>query len=77
MGAETKSLGILIDDLITTSMKLWHLQEIYNRDVITDEELGQAFRKIQKLNVRRNAIMNAIDEISQLGLFSTTEKTYK
>jgi hypothetical protein len=77
MDVERKSIGMLIDDLITTSMKLWYLQEIYNKPGITNNDLGEAFRKIQTLNVRRNALINAIDKATDEETYSTTEKTYK
>lgn len=77
MDASRLSVGMLIDQLITTSMKLWYEQEIYNKPGVTDEELGQAFRRIQKLNVRRNKLMNAIDKLIDPETFSTSEKTYQ
>jgi hypothetical protein len=78
MEIERKSLGLLIDELITTSNKLWHLQDkIEENSDITDAEVSDAFRKIQTLNVRRNKLINAIDRISGSNAFSTMEKTYK
>jgi hypothetical protein len=74
---KSKSLGMMIDDLITTSMKLWYMQEIRERPGVTLEELGEAFNKIQSLNVRRNALINAIDAEFDEDVATTTLKTYK
>lgn len=75
MDVSRKSLGVLIDDLCTTSQKIFQLQE--GLDSLSDEELGIRFKKIQTLNVRRNALINAIDSISSSDIASTTDKTYK
>jgi hypothetical protein len=72
----TKGVGILADDLCTTSQKLWHLQEIYMNKDSTDSDIADAFRKIQSLNVRRNYLINAIDKLANPNIASTTEKTY-
>jgi hypothetical protein len=77
MDITKKSIGVLVDDLITTSMKLWHEQEKYNKPGVTDDELGKAFRSIQGLNARRNKLINAIDSILDPETFSTSIKTYK
>lgn len=76
MDVKSKSLGILIDELITTSQKLWHLQDVVEDKKNEDKVVAEAFRKIQHLNVRRNLLINAIDEKLDSGTFSTTEKTY-
>lgn len=76
MDIRRRGLGILIDDLITTSQKLWHLQEIHMDKNSTDKEIADTFRKIQSLNVRRNALINELDKIEP-DVFTTTEKTYK
>lgn len=77
MEIERKSVGFLIDELITTSNKMWHLQDAIEEEGVTDEFIAEAFRKIQKLNVRRNKLINAIDELVDLEAFSATEKTYE
>jgi len=77
MDVTRKSIGILIDDLITTSQKLFYLQEVYNKPGVTNEELGSIFTRIQVLNVRRNELINAIDNYLNPTIASTTEKTYK
>lgn len=76
MDIRKRGIGVLIDDLCTTSQKLWHLQEIYMNGDSTDKEIADAFRKIQTLNVRRNALINELDKL-EIDVFTTTEKTYK
>jgi hypothetical protein len=77
MGIETKSFGMMLDELLTVSQKLFHLQEIVMDENATDKEVADNFRKIQTLNVRRNLLINAIDKIIDENSFSTTLKTYK
>lgn len=77
MDINIKSVGILIDELCTTSQKLWHMQEIVEDTNASDKDIANAFRNIQHLNVRRNLLINAIDERLNPEVFSTTIKTYK
>jgi hypothetical protein len=77
MDVTKKSIGIMIDDLITTSMKMWHLQDDVEFNNPTDAEVAAAFKKIQGLNVRRNKLINAIDEIINPDVATTTDKNYK
>jgi hypothetical protein len=79
MDVKRKSIGILIDDLCTTSNKLWHLQDDVDGkgpNKLTDAEIAGIFKRVQTLNIRRNALINAIDEILDPFTASTTEKTY-
>lgn len=71
-----KSLGELIDALITTNIKCFGAQEIIcnSKD---DLEVANSARAAQKLNKRRNDLMRAIDARLGDGEISPTEKTYK
>ena len=70
-----KSLSILIDDLITTSLKTWMAQETVMKE--TDPSLvAAAAKQAQSLNARRNKLMRAIDEYENDIDGSPTEKTY-
>lgn len=76
MGITVKSTAVLIDELITTSLKCWFAQE----DVMqgsTAEEIAEAAIIAQRTNARRNELIRAIDE--RLGDLdnSPLEKTYK
>ena len=64
MGIETKTLGTLIDELITTNIKCFMAQEP-----------GGDLKKAQQLNKRRCQLIQAIDKVlKQEG--SMTDKTY-
>ena len=64
------SLGTLVDALITTATKLWHVQdEVYAYDRMSPEEYAQlppgqtqrTFKRLAQLNVARNELMTTID----------------
>jgi len=71
-----KSTGFLIDELITVSQKLWHLQDTMV-EAPTDSERARAAEKVQILNVRRNALINAIDMRFGESANPSTIKTYE
>lgn len=76
MGIETKTLGFLIDELITTDLKCWMAQEdIMNKD-LSDSERFQASIKTHEMNSRRNQLIRAIDEMMGQSANSVTSKTY-
>lgn len=76
MGIETKTLGILIDELFTTDIKLFFLQEVITNSEDIEEVCNSA-KKAQTLNKRRNELIKAIDLLTGFGEFSPSEKTYK
>ena len=62
MKVEEKSIGFLIDELITTDLKCWFAQEkIMDKSLSESERLMNAERA-QELNNRRNLLIRAIDE---------------
>ncbi len=76
MGAEIKSIGYLIDELITTDLKCWFSQEdIMNENLTTEQRLTAAIRA-QQMNDRRNQLIRAIDEKLGEGNLSPTSKSY-
>ena len=74
MSIEVKTLGMLVDELCTTSMKCWHAQEIICSS-LDNTKIAEAAQKAQALNARRNALIQAIDRITGQK-FSVTDKTY-
>jgi hypothetical protein len=75
MKIDRKSIGVLIDELITTSLKCWFAQEVVMSS--DDEtELAIAAKKAQLMNARRNALIRAIDERLGESDISPTDKTY-
>ena len=76
MDIGNKSVGFLIDELITTSMKCWFAQEdIMNQELPETVRLEAAIRA-QQMNARRNALIRKIDELLGQGELSPTSKTY-
>jgi hypothetical protein len=76
MGIETKTVGVLIDELITTDIKCWFSQEsLMNSAISANDRLNNAINT-HKLNKRRNELIRAIDTVLGQGENSPTEKTY-
>jgi len=71
-----KSLGELVDQLITTDLKCWYGQEIMKDPNATDKELADAFKLVQETNDRRNRLIRAIDERVGEADGSPSAKTY-
>lgn len=75
MDITNKPTAVLLDELVTTSMRCWFAQEQIMAGG-TDKEVAKAAILAQKTNARRNALIRAIsirlgeEEISPL------EKTY-
>lgn len=71
---DRKSFGILVDELITTSLKCWFAQEnIRSSDPVESSNAGKL---AQRLNARRNLLIRAIDEKIGDSDISPTAKTY-
>lgn len=75
MDIDKKSIGVLIDELITTSLKCWFAQEIVMSSD-NEKELAIAAKRAQLMNARRNALIQAIDMRLGEGDISPTSKTY-
>jgi hypothetical protein len=76
MGIETKTVGFLLDELITTDLKCWFAQEDIMNTALSDEERFQASLRTHEMNSRRNQIIRAIDELMGESANSVTSKTY-
>lgn len=74
--ARMKSLGTLIDELITVSHKCWDAQEVLKDSNVSDEVVAENFKRAQILNDRRNRLIRAIDEVVGDLENSPSEKTY-
>jgi hypothetical protein len=75
MGIETKTLGVLIDELNTTNMKIFQNLEVL--DHMANPEAGALFKKTQTLNRRRSELIQAIDRKFGEGDVTITDKTYR
>lgn len=76
MDITRKSIGIIIDELITTNIKCFMSQEVLmNPDMLDSQKLEAAIRT-QELNARRNQLIRALDKLLGDENISATEKTY-
>jgi hypothetical protein len=76
MGIENKTPGMLIDELFSTDQKCWLEQDKIMNSNLSIEERSTAATNAQKLNKRRNALIQAIDRVLGFDEFSPTGKTY-
>lgn len=76
MGIETKTPGMLIDELFTTDYKCWWAQEKLLDESLSVEERAAQARKAQEYNAKRNKLIRAIDDVLGFIEESPTEKTY-
>ena len=53
-------LGELIDKLMVTNLKIWHLEDV-KRESDDDSKVAAACRKTNILNTQRNLLMEEID----------------
>lgn len=72
-----KTVGELIDSLITTNLRCWMAQEdIMNENLSTDERLEAAIRA-QEQNAKRSQLIAAINEaFGETGFTGTKTYTY-
>lgn len=75
MGIETKTLGVLIDELMTTNMKIFKNLDLL--DAMPQAEAGDLFKVTQTLNRRRSELIQAIDRKFGEGDATVTDKTYR
>lgn len=74
--ASEKSIGFLIDELITTDLKCWFAQEDIMDESLSEHDRLQAAIRAQHMNDRRNQLIRAIDEKLGEGNLSPTSKSY-
>jgi len=70
-----KSIGVLIDQLITTNLLCFYEQEKIMEGT-TDKEIAEAAKKAQELNARRNKLIRGIDSVLGFEEDAPLEKTY-
>jgi hypothetical protein len=73
----TKTIGELIDSLITTDLRCWMAQEdIMNESLSTEKRLEAAIRA-QEQNAKRSQLIAAINEVfGETGFTGTKTYTY-
>lgn len=58
-----ETIGSLIDKLTIVNLKLWHQEEMAHDPQADDTTVANAKRKIDGLNLQRNALIQEIDEL--------------
>lgn len=76
MGVTVKTIGELLDQLITADIKTFLAQEDIMNEELSDEQRLAAAIKAQTSNARRTALIRAIDERLGDGSSTLLEKTY-
>jgi hypothetical protein len=76
MGIETKTPGIILDELITTDIKCFMAQDRIFDESLSQEERFKASQDTHALNARRNQLIRALDVMLGYGAGSPTTKTY-
>lgn len=74
--AKEKSIGFIIDELMTVSQKCFHAQDDIMDESLSVERRLEAAIKAQKMNAQRNLLIREIDEFFGQGHLSPTTKTY-
>jgi hypothetical protein len=77
MDIDKKSVGELIDSLITTDIKCFMAQENLMNTNFTEAERLEFAIETQRLNARRNKLMRAIDTALGYEGITVTSKTYE
>lgn len=76
MDITRKSIGMMIDELITTNLRCWMAQEDIMKTELSTEKRVEAAERAQIMNARRSALVKAIDEILDKDAVSYASKTY-
>lgn len=76
MDIARKSIGMIIDELITTSMRCWFAQEDIMNTNLSDEKRLEAAERAQIMNAKRSALIKAIDQLLGDENISVSLKTY-
>jgi hypothetical protein len=71
-----KSIGFILDELITVSQKCFHSQDDIMDESLSEHDRLEAAIRAQKMNAIRNGLIREIDEFFGQGHLSPTTKTY-
>lgn len=76
MGMERKTVGELIDQLITVDIRCWMAQDDIMDESLSKEKRLEAAIMAQKSNARRTQLIRAIDELLGDGGITGFVKSY-
>lgn len=68
--------GNLIDQLSIINIRIWMLEDIKRNPNASDKEIADATRKVNKLNVERNMLIEAIDKFHGIDNNQGSTKIY-
>lgn len=68
--------GNLIDQLSIINIRIWMLEDIKRNLNASDKEIADATRKVNKLNVERNMLIEAIDKFHGIDNNQGSNKIY-
>lgn len=68
--------GNLIDQLSIINIRIWMLEDIKRNTNASDKEIADATRKVNKLNVERNMLIEAIDKFHGIDNNQGSNKIY-
>lgn len=72
---ECKTLGVLVDELNTTNMKIF--RNLDALETMGNAAAGKMFKQTQRLNRRRTELIQAIDRAVGWADKTVTDKTYR
>jgi len=75
-GIDVKSIGFLVDSLITTNLRCWFAQEEIMDESLSETERLAAAIRAQETNDKRNQLIRAIDLRLGEGNISPEAKSY-
>lgn len=68
--------GNLIDQLSIINIRIWMLEDIKRNLKASDKEIADATRRVNKLNVERNMLIEAIDKFHGIDNNQGSNKIY-
>lgn len=71
-----KTTAMLIDELITTSMRCWFAQEDIMNENLSDKQRLDAAIRAQKQNAKRSELIKALDKLFGEEDRTVSTKTY-
>jgi len=76
MDVSRRTIGELIDALVTTDIRCWNSQDDLLDETLSQEKRLQAAVTAQKSNARRTQLIRAIDELLGDGDITGFKKSY-